>query len=113
MLATQSADLGTRGEPLVIQINIYGSSVYSSTRVKLTSILTANAVCEMIFEKNNVPHELAHFFTLIVVYSQTTSSGKKSYALRTLKGTDLLLDVLREKEAKTPVSKEALYTTKW
>ena len=110
-------ETGVHDEPLLLQINIHGDFIQSSTRVKLTPTLTAGVVCNMVAEKNGVTAADAVFYTLIAVYTTTTRpkpfNTRPLHLIRTLKRNDAILNVIKEKEAKTPPTKEEMYTTKW
>jgi hypothetical protein len=96
---------------MLIQINIHGNFTHSSTRVKVTPSLTAGAVIHMVSEKNGISVDHQNFFTLVAVYIQDIP--KSLTLIRTLKSSDIILNVIKEKESKTPATREAMHTTKW
>ena len=105
-------------EPLLILINIHGDFIHSSTKVKVTPTLTAGTVCSMVAEKNGLSREAANFFTIVAVYTTNHNRPKPLnhrplHLIRTLKSSDVILNVIKEKEAKTPTTIEDMYTTKW
>lgn len=104
-------------EPLLLQINIHGNFIQSSTRVKVTPTLTAGAVCSMVSEKTGVSLDDANFYTLIAVYTYTSRpkplNSKPLHLVRTLKSADIILNVIRKKEAEVSVETGEVYTTLW
>lgn len=104
-------------EPLLILINIHGDFIHSSTKVKVTPTLTAGSVCSMVADKNGLSCESSNFFTLVAVYTNHNRpkplSHRPLHLIRTLKASDIILSVIKDKEAKTPATREDMYTTKW
>ena len=99
-------------DSLLITIVIVDDTSHNSTKVKITPTLTASQVCKTIAEKIGIQSEDFNFFTLIVVFTTMGKLESRHY-LRTLKSSDLLLNILRDKEQRTPATSEHLYTTKW
>lgn len=107
----------TDREPLLIQINIHGNFIHSSTRVKISPTLTAGSVCGIVSEKVGILEDDLNFFTLVVVYTCPNRSKvqypRPLHLVRTLKSSDFIMNIIKEKEKKTPATKEDMYTTKW
>jgi hypothetical protein len=109
------SSINTLGENFfLIQVFIVEDNVHASSKVKISSEMTAAQVCSQLADKLSISAYDATFYTLLVVFSlNMPSDGPPRHTLKTLAPGDQILAVLQAKEKATPPAWKDMYTTKW
>jgi hypothetical protein len=95
----------------LIQVLIVEDNVHASSKVKISSEMTAAQVCSQLADKLSIAPYDATFYTLLVVFSSL--EGPPRHTLKTLAPGDHVLAVLQAKERTTSPTQRDMYTSKW